>query len=618
MPAILRCLFIALWLLAAAAPPAAAANFGLTGGDESKQANPSADDLFKGGDDGGFAPIPDGDGGGFAPQQDDGGSFAPTLTSAARAVELTYDGHAAADERRARISFSIAPDGSVSGTISIQSVCEPNIHLGGADLRFTAQLSGTWESKNGSIDGTWSGTEHFCGTDAANAGTLQFFRKEEALTSPVLHLRITGKNGRYGWNFPPTDRTYATATGVPAAGGSAVDTTGEPDAGTTGTDGQPPGESSSGGETGGKPESGGKPGTEGDATGEIDPDRVTGIIVLPSEVPIGAGGRAELPQVYAIQGDTADKVPVPPEAITWNMERGLSIEGGEFEVSSKATDGDRLGFDVRVALSLTKVFTAAGVVHVTGGRLGSIEGTAYFYYRYPDYKGEPRRPLRATVELQRTGGGAPLRVATTGPDGHYRFDRLPEGTYQVVVTGFQADSFPQGYRLKVPNGPWIGYWAAIPEHRSAFKPDPDTAQWDHTSVSTEIALLGPDYDARPDAVSGRVLYHGEGVAGVTVKANRLGSDGGEKSVTSGKDGRYTLEIKDMEPGTYWLRAEKFVVPRWAGPDDLLDVASARDERSVLFTVPFFAVDRISIDIDVLTRNEIFGGERTPEQPTGLP
>lgn len=49
-----------------------------------------------------------------------------------------------------------------------------------------------------------------------------------------------------------------------------------------------------------------------------------------------------------------------------------------------------------------------------------------------------------------------------------------------------------------------------------------------------------------------------------------------------------------------------------------EIASARDKRSVLVIVPFFARDQLSIDIDVLTRNEIFGGDRTPEQPTGLP
>ncbi len=592
MLAILRSLFMAACLIAGASLPATAANFGLSGGeDESGQADPAAGDLFKQGDDSGFEIVPRGDGGGFQPTTEDGGGvFAPAPAPEAKGIELTYDGHAAADERRARVSFSIAPDGSVSGIVTIQSVCEQNIHLGGADLTFTARLSGTWESKDGSIDGTWSGTEHFCGTDVPNHGTLKFFRKEEAAANPVLHLRLTGERGRYGWDFPPTDRTYATAAGTPPPDGAEGGTAGPPDKPVT--EGQPPPE-------------------------EIEPERVTGIVVLPDEVPIGAGARAPLPVVYAIYGDSADRVAIPADTITWTTERGLSIEDGEFEVPSNAKDGDRLRFGVKVALSLTSVFTGEGVVHVMSGRLGSIAGAVSFKYGSPPYRGDPRRPLRAVVELQPASGGPPLRQVTVGPDGAYSFDRLPQGGYHIVVTSFRSDPFPAGYRTRKANGPWHGPTIWIPEHKLAFKPDPDTAKWDFPSAWTVIDVVGPGY-APPPAVTGRVLYHDQGVAGVTVKANRVGSEGGSKSVTSGKDGSYTLEIDDMEPGTYWLRAEKFVVARWAGPDDLLDVASARDQRSVLFTVPFFGVDEISIDIDVLTRNEIFGGDRTPEQPIPLP
>ncbi len=273
MPAILRSLFLAAWLIAAACLPAAAETFGLTGGDDSQGAGPSAGDLFKQGDDSGFEIVPR-DGGDTQFQQPAAGNGGLAPAPVAKGVELTYDGHAAADERRARVSFSIAPDGSISGTISIQSVCEQNIHLGGADLVFTAQLSGTWESKDASIDGTWSGTEHFCGTDAPNEGTLKFFRKEEALKPPVLHLRITGKNGRYGWDFPPTDRTYATAAGTPPPETPTADTGGTPGTDEPGTEGQPP--VGPGGDTGGKPETE-TTGTQDQTTADIDPDRVTGI-----------------------------------------------------------------------------------------------------------------------------------------------------------------------------------------------------------------------------------------------------------------------------------------------------------------------------------------------------
>jgi hypothetical protein len=591
MSSIFRSLVMALWLIAATGLPVSAANFGLSGGDETQRPGPAVDDLFKGGDGEGLAPFQDPAIQRAPPlRQDDGsGGFAPAATPAPKTVELVYDGHAAADGRAARINLAIEPDGAVTGTITIQSVCEPNIHLGGADLTFNAQLSGTWESSDGSIDGTWSGIEHFCGTDVPNSGTLKFFRKVEAGANPVLHLRITGKNGRYGWNFPPTDRVYVTATGT-APSDEAEGQATKPD--------QPPVE--------------GEPPPE-----DLDPERVSGIVILPPEMPVGVGARAELPQVYAILGDTADKVPVPFEAITWSTERGLSVDGGEFEVSSNSKDGDKLRFSVKVALSLTKVFTANGVVLVSSAQLGSIAGAVSFHYSSPLYRGDPRRPFRAEVELRPARGGPPLRRMTTGPDGSFRFDRLPQGGYQVVATTLRSDPFPTGYKLRAINGPWYGPTNWIPEERFAFKPDPETAVWDHTSAWIEIAVVGPDFDP-PDAVTGRVLYHDQGVAGVTVRANRVGPEGGQTSVTSGKDGSYTLEIDDLEPGTYWLRAEKYVVARWAGPDDLLDVASARDQHSVLFTVPFFGVDEISIDIEVLTRNEIFGGERTPEQPVELP
>ena len=609
MKRLLRSLLVLACLLAVPTPAIRAANFGLSGGDGGAPGSaPGVEDLFKGGAGAPREPAIDG---ATTPAE------MPAQTS--RAVELAYDGHAHADDRRAHISLAIAPDGRVAGTISIASICEQNVHLGGADITFSGTLTGTWESHAGSIDGTWQGTEHFCGTNSPNEGTFKFLRNEEAAAKPVLHLRIMGKNGRYGWDFPPSDIVYATGadttSGTPNQTGTNPDGTVTPD-----TPGAGDGSTAGGEEDTGKSKKDGKrPVSEGQTTDEPDPDSVTAILLVPQEVPIVAGQNADLPVVLAVVGDTADKIAISSDKLEWTTAAGLSISGGKFEVSPKAQEGDRLGFRVHARLSLARSFDAEGVVHVISGRLGSISGAVFFYYRSPPYGGDPRRPVEATVELRSTRGGDALRIATTGPDGEYRFDQLPKGTYQVIVTGFRAKDFPPtGYRLKRPGGPWIGYWAAIPEYKSNFNPDPDTAKWDQTSVSTQIDLIGPDYDAKPNAVSGRVIYKGQGVSGVTVMANRLGSEGGSKSVTSGTDGRYALDVSDLEPGTYWLRAEKYVGPRGAGPDDLLDVASARDEQRVEFIVPFVAVDRLSIDIDVLTRNEIFGGERTPEQPTGLP
>ena len=609
MRAMVRFLLIAVGLFAATTFAARPANFGLTGGDGGSGRTPAVQDLFKSGPGAAPKPTPN-----AAPQMNDPGPQPAPAVAPAGTVKLAYSGHAHADGRRAQVDFTISAGGKVTGTIAIQSICEQNVHLGGADLTFAGVLTGAWESRTAAIDGTWRGTEHFCGTDSPNNGTFKFFRNEEDPGHPILHLRLIGKNGRYGWDFPPTDRIYATAS--PGAG------SGTAASGSDGINAPVAGDGSTAGNEPGTPPTGkdktDKPKTEGQTADEPDPESVTGIVVMPAEVPIIAGQKAALPVVYAIVGDTADKIPVSVDKIEWTTPRGLSITNGEFEVPSRALEGDRLTFKVRVKLSLTKTFDGGGVVHVVGERLGSISGSAHFYYRYPDYRGDPRRPLRATVELRLSPGGGPERRTTTGPDGRYRFEGLQKGTYWVVVTGFQADPFPPGYRLKVPNGPWVGYWTTIPEYKSAFNPDPTTAKWDFTSVSTEIALVGPDYGVHHNAVTGRVTYHGQGVAGVTVMANRVGADGGQKSATSSSDGSYVLDTEGMQPGTYWLRAQKFVVAQWAGPDDLLDTASARDERSVLFIVPFFATDELSIDIEVLTRNEIFGGERTPEQPVGLP
>ncbi len=607
MRATVRLLLTAVGLFAATTVAASAANFGLSGGEGGSSGAPAVQDLFKSGP--GTTPN-------TTPQINDLGPQPSPAATSGVGIKLSYSGHARADGRRAQVDFTIAAGGKVAGTIAIQSICEQNVHLGGADLTFAGVLTGTWESRTASIDGVWQGTEHFCGTNSPNNGTFKFFRNEEDPGHPILHLRLVGKNGRYGWDFPPTDRVYATAAG------SSGEALGTASSGRNGTDvsvigdGSTAGNESGAGPTG-KTKSDNKPKTEGQTADDADPESVTGIVILPAEVPIAAGGKAKLPVVYAIVGDSADRIPIPDDKIEWTPERGLKIAGGEFEVSSRALEGERLTFKARVKLSLTKAFDGEGVVHVVGGRLGSISGGAFFYYRYPDYRGDPRRPLRATVELRLSPGGGPERMMTTGPDGQYRFDGLRKGTYWVVVSRFTADPFPPGYRLKVPNGPWVGYWTTIPEYKSTFNPDPATAKWDFTSVSTEIDLVGPDYSPH-DTVTGRVTHHGQAVAGVTVMANRVGSEGGQKSVTSGRDGSYVLDTVGLPPGTYWLRAQKFVVAQWAGPDDLLDVASTRDERSVLFIVPFFATNELSIDIEVLTRNEIFGGERTPEQPVGLP
>lgn len=142
---------------------------------------------------------------------------APASGGASGTVEIRYSGQAAADPRTASMVLRISGN-QVTADVHINGVCEQNIHLGGADLTLTGTLSGPWEDKKSSIDGGWTGVDHFCGTDEPNAGQFKYFLKDEGRA--VLHLRITGKRGQYGWNFSPTGQVYA--TGTPAAGGAAL------------------------------------------------------------------------------------------------------------------------------------------------------------------------------------------------------------------------------------------------------------------------------------------------------------------------------------------------------------------------------------------------------------
>ena len=175
MRAMVRFLLMAVGLFAATTFAASPANFGLSGGDEGSGGAPAVQDLFKSGP--GATPEA------AAPSAAPGMGAVMPLTSPASTpagvVKLSYSGHAHADGRRAQVDFAIAPSGAVAGTIAIQSVCEQNVHLGGADLTFYGVLTGTWESRAASIDGTWRGTEHFCGTDSPNNGTFKLLTRNE-------------------------------------------------------------------------------------------------------------------------------------------------------------------------------------------------------------------------------------------------------------------------------------------------------------------------------------------------------------------------------------------------------------------------------------------------------
>ncbi len=260
----------------------------------------------------------------------------------------------------------------------------------------------------------------------------------------------------------------------------------------------------------------------------------------------------------------------------------VGTERRTFRVSDRVRDGDELTFKATVRLSFTKRFEGSGLLRVTESQLGSVAGRVVLALNYPRQQGGSQFLKRAVVELRPGRAGSPVRVVVTGPDGNFRFDGLPQGTYVVAVTSFKHHDFPSGYRLKEAQGPWFGASATIPQQQAVLKAGPRYRHVGSEARQCRDRTGGAGLQGFPQVRHRARHLQGTGRERVTVMANRLGSEGGGTSVVSGGDGAYRLPIRDLPGGTYWIRAEKYVVPRWAGPDDLLDVASNKEQRNVLF------------------------------------
>jgi hypothetical protein len=508
--------------------------------------------------------------------------------------QITYYGQAAGDGRQARIEL-VFDGADVTGTIWIETVCEDNVRLGGADLSFAANLSGgDWESKDAEIDGTWQGTEHFCGTDVANDGTLKFFLKDDGYFDPILHLRLTGKRGRYGWNFRPSGRVVVEKPGnVIGLDGDVISPGKKNPDGTKKADTKkvPPGEE------------------------EIDPDKVTGFQLMPRVMWLKPGESMEVPVVRAILGDEARLVWMPETALEWSVGTGLERKDGKFFVAAGAKDKSEIPYSVRIRFGHHDTTLKGRVKVVKDVPLGSIAGGIYFDYS-PSIIPNPRlRPLSAEAELHfgtRIGGTG--RVVKVGADGKFFFDNLRADSYRVVVRSLVPPKFPNGYELDTGSAPWSSNTITIGEQPRLYSAPVEI--WKHDTVAVYAKVVLPPDTA--GAIYGRVYQRDKGVGGVTVWAHQVGSSGVKRSVTSRSDGFYLLKIDDLSGGTYVITAEKYVRDGWAGPDDLLDLAKNKREDPILVSSPLSDPRGVEIDIELDTRYAIFGGSKTPQEPISFP
>ena len=523
--------------------------------------------------------------------------------------KLTYHGQAAGDGRAARITLTF--DGAdVTGTIWIQSVCEKNIRLGGADLTFDGTLSGEWESKTARIVADWEGTEHFCGTDVKNHGTLEFFLKDDGYFDPVMHLRIMGERGRYGWNFRPAGKVLVDDPAI----GAVVFPTDAEDPVAVGLDGKAL-----------------KPGKKDDPDADdkgkkprlpwrepIDPDTVTGFELIPNRVPIKPGETAPLPQVIALIGDDSGEGDrrVPAEHLTWHWPATLEVVDGRMKLSGTVKEPTAIPFGVTVALGNLKTKLEGVVKPVIDEKLGSISGKVVFEFD-PTYRaGRGLAPLNATLELVPAGKTRGDRqLVDAAPDSSYVFENLRKGVYRVNVYKLNPPDFPTGYVLDRasswghPSPIWIGTELDI--FGSITPPI-----WDQKDKTATVYVnIPPPLEG---TVYGRVIYKGKGIEGVTVMAHNVADSDIKGKVVSGKDGAFRLEIDALPDGEYWIRAEKYQRDRIAGPDDFLDIRTNRLEDPILVHSPLSDPRGLNLDIEVDKRQAIFGGQDKPYEIPPLP
>lgn len=121
-------------------------------------------------------------------------------------VSVEYSGYTEYDGRPARLAL-VFNGNAVTGTLSVDPVCEQYVHLTGVRLDLTGTATGPWEDRSTTITGTWTGgdlepcTNKFITGDPAypNAGAFTISMAKSGGKDVVKLVRMpTG----YGYIFP--------------------------------------------------------------------------------------------------------------------------------------------------------------------------------------------------------------------------------------------------------------------------------------------------------------------------------------------------------------------------------------------------------------------------------
>ncbi|MTD55978.1 hypothetical protein GKO32_18625 [Amycolatopsis sp. RM579] len=243
---------------------------------------------------------------------------------------------------------------------------------------------------------------------------------------------------------------------------------------------------------------------------------------------------------------------------------------------------------------------------------------------------DPDEPGIAGVPVKLRGDdGSQLALTTTGPDGAYSFDDVPDGAYQVC---FDLGNLPEPVADFTP-AKYVNSSAANPATGCTRTVTVGLGKREGTSLSTGLA-------APPNRIGDRVWFDSNrngaqdpteaGIAGVPV---RLVKDGGDvATTTTGADGAYSF--KGIPDGAYQVCFDPKGLPpayaggQWSKPragDEVRDSdVSLSTSCTQAVTVGVGHRDESTLDAGVVAARNRVGelvwfdrnanGERDPDEP----
>lgn len=348
-----------------------------------------------------------------------------------------------------------------------------------------------------------------------------------------------------------------------------------------------------------------------------DKDEIQCIELEPDSFKMTPAARRELPVVIAIVKQTLDRVPLESDDVDWSCDKGGSIEEGAIILDKNVQPGDTLTLVASLKDSPVPCEAQARIQAVSELKYGSVSAFVLIEYtgvsreQSVERKSWPNRPESAVVELRPSfGPEKTVQSKIFRPGSDIIFKNIEPGRYNLWITKITLPELPHGYVPKKELPVRSIGWVEIPDERM-----PD-AYNQKTAARFEVHVPGNNKEQSTSGfVYGRILYKGAPVPGATINVTL--PPYAKRLYYSDDKGEFAIDTTELDSGEYRITVEKFVKARIAGPGDYLDVANTKNQQPVIFHVPLTDFNGLNLDVDVLTRTEIFGSG-SGQEPLALP